>query len=143
MPTAWLDWANSSSPAPFSSKSIVRYPTYQSETYALLVRVDGSPTRRVDSLLFRELNISVIPHGLDMQAFQPRDKVAARMALGLASEAKVVLFVAADVGSQRKGLDLLLLLSRSSMVIRIFSCLLLAVVSAYCLPSFLTAMSVK
>jgi glycosyltransferase involved in cell wall biosynthesis len=60
------------------------------------------------SVLFRELSISVIPYGLDVEAFQPRDKVAARMALGLASEAKVVLFVAADVGSQRKGFDLLL-----------------------------------
>jgi glycosyltransferase involved in cell wall biosynthesis len=60
------------------------------------------------SILFRQLNISIIPYGLDVEAFQPRDKVAARMALGLASEAKVILFVAADVSSQRKGLDLLL-----------------------------------
>ena len=60
------------------------------------------------SVLFRELEISVIPYALDIETFQPRDKIAARVALGLAPDATIILFVAADVSNRRKGLDLLL-----------------------------------
>jgi len=60
------------------------------------------------SVLFRELEISVIPYALDVETFQPRDKIAARVALGLAPDARIILFVAADVNNKRKGLDLLL-----------------------------------
>jgi glycosyltransferase involved in cell wall biosynthesis len=60
------------------------------------------------SMLFQKFEVSVIPYGIDLKTFQPRNKRAAREALGLESDAKVVLFVADQVTNRRKGLDLLL-----------------------------------
>jgi glycosyltransferase involved in cell wall biosynthesis len=59
-------------------------------------------------MLFQKFEIDVIPYGLDVKTFQPRNKRAAREALGLEPDAKVVLFVSDQVGNKRKGLDLLL-----------------------------------
>jgi glycosyltransferase involved in cell wall biosynthesis len=60
------------------------------------------------SMLFQKFEVSVIPCGLDLETFQPRNKHAAREALGLELDAKVVLFVADQIGNSRKGLDLVL-----------------------------------
>ena len=48
-----------------------------------------------------------IPNGLDTNAFQPRDRIVARAALGVPEGAKVVLFLAFGSGNVRKGFDLL------------------------------------
>lgn len=47
--------------------------------------------------------MSVIPYGLDLEAFAPRDRAAARHLLGLPQEANVVLFVADFLDNSRKG----------------------------------------
>jgi glycosyltransferase involved in cell wall biosynthesis len=60
------------------------------------------------SMLFRELEISIIPYGLDVKTFQPRTKLAARGALGIETGIKVILFVADQIDNKRKGFDLLL-----------------------------------
>jgi glycosyltransferase involved in cell wall biosynthesis len=59
------------------------------------------------SILFHEFEVDVIPLGVDVKTFQPRDKSSAREALGLKRDAKVVLFVADNRGHGRKGFDLL------------------------------------
>jgi glycosyltransferase involved in cell wall biosynthesis len=61
-----------------------------------------------ESAVFRNLEISVIPNGLDVDSFQPRNKQVAREALGIDQKAKVVLFIAESISVHRKGLDLLL-----------------------------------
>ena len=47
--------------------------------------------------------IEVIPNGIDTQLFHPRDRAAVREKLGLPVDDKVILFVAADLGDERKG----------------------------------------
>jgi len=48
---------------------------------------------------------SVIPHGLDTERYSPIDPVIARKALGIAEEAKVLLFVSDSTTNRRKGLQ--------------------------------------
>jgi glycosyltransferase involved in cell wall biosynthesis len=57
---------------------------------------------RKSSLLGR-FPSSVIPNGLDTEVFAPRDKPAARAALGVPAGAKAVLFVADSAAATRKG----------------------------------------
>jgi glycosyltransferase involved in cell wall biosynthesis len=60
------------------------------------------------SKLLGKFEVCVIPYGLDIETFQPRDKRAAREALGFGSDENVVMFVADNGGKHyRKGLDLL------------------------------------
>jgi len=50
---------------------------------------------------------SVIPYGLDLNDFAPRDRAACRDILGLPLDAKVLLFVADGLDNERKGFALL------------------------------------
>lgn len=57
---------------------------------------------RRSSLLGR-FECRVIPYGLDLEMFQPRDRHVARRLLGVPPDAKVLLFVADKVTDYRKG----------------------------------------
>ena len=59
-----------------------------------------------DSSLFGNMQIKVIPNGVDTETFQPRDRKAAREQFGIDPTAKVALFVAEWASEKRKGLDL-------------------------------------
>ena len=59
------------------------------------------------STLFSKLSHHCIPYGLDTNVFTPREKLAARDALGLPHNKKVLLFVSDALGARRKGFDLL------------------------------------
>jgi glycosyltransferase involved in cell wall biosynthesis len=59
------------------------------------------------SALFGRFPVSVIPNGLDPDTFAPRGTAAARQALGLSHDARIVLFAADSVGNRRKGFGLL------------------------------------
>ncbi len=61
---------------------------------------------RKSSLLGR-FDVDVIPNGLDVEIFRPRDRGVAREVLGLPRDGKIVLFVADSVTGYRKGFDLL------------------------------------
>jgi glycosyltransferase involved in cell wall biosynthesis len=60
------------------------------------------------SALLAEREITVIPNGLDLEDFQPRDRQTARAKYGIPPEAKAVLFVAESAAERRKGLKTLL-----------------------------------
>ncbi len=51
--------------------------------------------------------VSVIPYGLDLHDFAPRDRAACRDILGLPPDVKVLLFVADGLDNSRKGFALL------------------------------------
>jgi glycosyltransferase involved in cell wall biosynthesis len=51
--------------------------------------------------------VTIIPNGLDTEAYAPRDKAAARAVIGIPQQAKVVLFAAHAIGNRRKGFALL------------------------------------
>jgi len=53
-------------------------------------------------------DISVIPYGLDLDAFAPRDRAECRNILGIPADAEVLLFAAHSVSNRRKGFRLLL-----------------------------------
>ena len=55
------------------------------------------------SRLMRDWPIEVIPYGLDLNVFKPVDQSAARRALGLPIDARIVLFVSESLNSPRKG----------------------------------------
>jgi glycosyltransferase involved in cell wall biosynthesis len=55
------------------------------------------------SSLFSQFSKSVIPYGLDLEVFRPRDRNFARDVLRIPSEAKALLFVSQDVTTARKG----------------------------------------
>ncbi len=55
------------------------------------------------SALLSRFPSTIIPNGLDTQVFAPIEKPTARAALHLPRDAQIVLFVAASVGSHRKG----------------------------------------
>jgi len=61
---------------------------------------------RQSSLLSR-FPVTVIPYGVDIEAFAPRDRASARDALGIPQEARVLVFAALNVGERRKGFSLL------------------------------------
>jgi glycosyltransferase involved in cell wall biosynthesis len=58
--------------------------------------------------LLPDVPVSVIPNGLDVDEFAPLDRGYARQALHIPASARVVLFLADLVTSQRKGFDLLM-----------------------------------
>jgi glycosyltransferase involved in cell wall biosynthesis len=60
------------------------------------------------STLLGRFPCSVIPYGLDIEVFQPRDPRLMREALGIPLTAKVVLFLADGVDDPRKGREFLL-----------------------------------
>lgn len=55
------------------------------------------------SSLMAEFPITIIPNGLDVNEWAPRDRQSTRHALGIPPGAKVVLFAAADVRNRVKG----------------------------------------
>jgi glycosyltransferase involved in cell wall biosynthesis len=55
------------------------------------------------SLMGGRFRVTVIPYGLDTDEFTPRDRNAARDALGIPQDARVVLFVAQVLNNRRKG----------------------------------------
>jgi glycosyltransferase involved in cell wall biosynthesis len=59
------------------------------------------------SLLGERFPVSVIPNGVNTDEFAPRDRAAARAALGIPADSEVVLFVAYSVAPRRKGFSLL------------------------------------
>jgi glycosyltransferase involved in cell wall biosynthesis len=59
------------------------------------------------SFLGQRFDVSVIPYGLDLSRYAPRDRRTARELIGVPADARVVLFVALDLESQRKGHRLL------------------------------------
>lgn len=61
-----------------------------------------------ESILAEAASIQCIPHGLDLAAFQPRDRAMARRALDIPAEAKTILFVADRIARGRKGFHHLL-----------------------------------
>ncbi len=50
--------------------------------------------------------IRVIPYGLDLEVFAPRDREAARAGFGVPDDAVAILYSAASVADRRKGADL-------------------------------------
>ncbi len=59
------------------------------------------------SPLLGRFPVEVIPNSLDLELFQPVDKVKARQELGLPLDSLIVLFVAQTVNNPRKGIDFL------------------------------------
>lgn len=60
------------------------------------------------SSLFRDVPVEIIPNGIDIQAYRPLDKMAARRFLGLPEDKQLVLFGALKAtGDARKGFHLL------------------------------------
>lgn len=55
------------------------------------------------SSLLQKFPVKVIPNGLDIKEFAPRDKKISRKTLGLPPDAKVILFISDVVGNKRKG----------------------------------------
>jgi len=60
------------------------------------------------SSLFRDLEVKVIPNGLNLHDYRPGDPAEMRRRLQLPLDAKVVLFVADSIEDRRKGLSCLL-----------------------------------
>ena len=59
------------------------------------------------SALLGRFPVTVIPHGLDVEVFAPRNRTYARDTLGVPQNAKVLLFAAHTVSERRKGFSLL------------------------------------
>lgn len=60
------------------------------------------------SALLARFPVTVIPYGIDLEVFAPRDRRAAREVLGIPQAARVVLFLADVLSNGRKGFDLLM-----------------------------------
>lgn len=60
------------------------------------------------SSLLSEISVDVIPYGLDLDVFTPRDKAYSRDLLGIPQDARVVFFLADVVDNRRKGFSFLL-----------------------------------
>lgn len=59
------------------------------------------------SSLLSSREVTVIPNGIDVDSFQPRDRHLAREKYGIPLSAKTILFVADATGEKRKGLRIL------------------------------------
>jgi glycosyltransferase involved in cell wall biosynthesis len=60
--------------------------------------------RLTASSLIRDARVEVIPNGVDLTVFSPRDRTLAREVFGLPPESKLILFGAQRVDDPRKGL---------------------------------------
>jgi glycosyltransferase involved in cell wall biosynthesis len=58
---------------------------------------------KVKKSFLKDHKIKVINNGININIFKPRDNTTIRKKLGISSEKKVILFVAADLGDERKG----------------------------------------
>ncbi|MCG8470200.1 MAG: glycosyltransferase family 4 protein [Gemmatimonadetes bacterium] len=58
---------------------------------------------RHSSLFGERFRVSVIPNGVDTDAFAPRDTAGARSILGIPVDARVILFVSPSLANRRKG----------------------------------------
>ena len=74
-----------------------------------------------ESALFSQYDTQVIPYGLDVAEFSPRDAQSIRPLLDIPKDARVILFLADAVGNRRKGGDLVVealrLLKRTDIVV--------------------------
>jgi glycosyltransferase involved in cell wall biosynthesis len=66
------------------------------------------------SSLLQRFQVDVIPNGLDVETFAPRDRHVAREVLGFPHDRRIILFAADNVSDYRKGMDLLLSAFESS-----------------------------
>lgn len=58
---------------------------------------------RVKESYLNKYCVATIPNGIDTETFNPREKMAVRKRLGIPAEKRVILFVAADLRDERKG----------------------------------------
>jgi glycosyltransferase involved in cell wall biosynthesis len=86
-------------------ESLARLDSRQLHIVAPSRWLAGEATR---SSLLSRFECSVIPNGLDTGVFAPRDRTSGRKSLGIAQDAKVLLFAADGLNVRRKGLHLLL-----------------------------------
>jgi len=56
-----------------------------------------------ESPLLNQFPVTLIPNGVDLEEFAPRDRRLAREVLGIPQRAQVVMFVSDDVTNRRKG----------------------------------------
>lgn len=61
-----------------------------------------------ESPLLSRFPVTLIPNGVDLDSFAPRDRVFARSVLGIPADARVAMFVSDDLTNRRKGFSLLL-----------------------------------
>jgi glycosyltransferase involved in cell wall biosynthesis len=60
------------------------------------------------STLLSGVRVDVIPYGLDLDVFAPRDQAFSRELLGIPQDARVIFFLAGALGNRRKGFSSLL-----------------------------------
>jgi glycosyltransferase involved in cell wall biosynthesis len=60
------------------------------------------------STLLSGVRVEVIPYGLDLEVFAPRDRTFSRELLGIPQDARVIFFLADALDNSRKGFSLLL-----------------------------------
>jgi glycosyltransferase involved in cell wall biosynthesis len=60
------------------------------------------------SPILEKFSVDVIPYGLDLEAFAPRERGSVRDLLGIPRDARVLLFLAEEISNRRKGFALLL-----------------------------------
>jgi glycosyltransferase involved in cell wall biosynthesis len=60
-----------------------------------------------DSPLFAQFPVTLIPYGVDLEEFAPRDRSLAREVLGIPQGAQVVMFVSDHLTNRRKGFSVL------------------------------------
>ena len=60
------------------------------------------------STLLSGVRVDVIPYGLDLDVFAPRDRAFSRDLLGIPQDARVIFFLAGTLDNRRKGFSLLL-----------------------------------
>jgi glycosyltransferase involved in cell wall biosynthesis len=82
-----------------------RIPTAQLQLVAPCRWVAGEAQK---SSLLGRFPVTVIPYGVDVELFAPRDRAFAREALGIPQQAKVLVFAALNVSERRKGFSLML-----------------------------------
>jgi len=63
---------------------------------------------KVKESYLNRFKIEVIPNGVDTEVFKPKDKIEIRKKLRISSDKKVILFVAANLKDERKGVEFFL-----------------------------------
>ena len=70
------------------------------------------------SALLGRFPVEVIPYGVDSDTFAPRDRAACRKALGIPEDKLVIGFIAYNVNSPRKGIDIVTAAFRDPALVR-------------------------
>jgi glycosyltransferase involved in cell wall biosynthesis len=89
----------------YKQKSVLSIPPTR---FSVVAPSRWLAARAKESAFYAKFRVELIPYGIDLEDFKPRNRLLARDMLGIPQNEKVVLFVSDWIHNRRKGLQILI-----------------------------------